>query len=78
MHLHNPTKNEVGIVLKGVTYSVPAGGTVEVSNEVGEHWLLTHQFLRSEEAVVTPPYQGNNQTVIAKEASAPKKKAVKE
>jgi len=47
MQLHNPTENEVSIIIKGTSYSIPAMGDSQVlSAEVLEHWKATHGFLQ--------------------------------
>ena len=45
--IHNPTDNEVRIVLDGIEYRVPAKEVVNVADDAhAATWLDTHQFLR--------------------------------
>jgi len=47
MQLHNPTENEVSIIIKGNNYSIPAMGDSKVlSADVAESWKATHGFLQ--------------------------------
>lgn len=46
MTLHNPTKNKIEIKYKGVDYSIDAGKSSQLDDEVATHWVTKiHQFL---------------------------------
>ena len=43
--IQNTTKNDISIKIKGIVYSVEAGGDVSVSDEVASSWKKIHGFL---------------------------------
>lgn len=45
MILKNPTLSEVSIGILGTEYSIPAGESITVSEQVGNLWLKIHSFL---------------------------------
>lgn len=51
MKIINPIDSDISIQYKGETFSVEAKGSVEVPEEVGNHWLSIHGFLSTENKV---------------------------
>lgn len=43
--LKNPTNKTITVTFEGTAYSITAGGTIQVTSQVAEFWLLIHQFL---------------------------------
>lgn len=74
MILKNPTDNTVTIQIKGIPLSVAPQGTVEVSEEQGQAWLMTHEFLREVDTVVKTEVPAEKPKVEAPKA-APKVEA---
>lgn len=51
-NIYNPTENGVSITIKGINYSLEAGGSENVGDDVAEKWFATHQFLQIKDAEV--------------------------
>lgn len=43
--LKNPTNKSVSITFEGTKYTINANGTLQVTSQVAEFWLMIHQFL---------------------------------
>lgn len=71
MILKNPTDSVVSIVIKGIELSIPANGTLEVSDAQGARWMLVHEFLRVESEPVKLEVASKPSTVVPAKSVAP-------
>ena len=54
INLHNPHSEDCIIMFKGKTYTLQAGGVLEVTKELCDYWKdRVHQFLQIVETPIT-------------------------
>ncbi len=75
--LKNPTGNEVSVVYKGVSYTIPANGAMTLPSDVADYWKTRiHQFLIdvAEEAQKAEPVTETKETKAEEIAAMVEKK----
>lgn len=50
MILSNPLERDVAITYRGIPYTIEAGKSLDLPDDVAEHWLSIHAFLEVDTA----------------------------
>lgn len=45
MNINNPTDQDVTVIFEGVSFTVEAGGSLKVSEQLAEFWVGIHEFM---------------------------------